>query len=299
MQNRSIRQLPAFFSDSQLFGFEKGIFAQSVPLEIFDFTFLHFHDCIELGICETGRGICCVEEQETEFCGGDVQIVFPYQRHLSRNTDREKSYWRWLSVSPYTLLREIGITDIEPVNRLLFEEMGLSGIFKPAEYPQIVELVREMFAEVRKKDAESPHRREQCAVIFYRLLLRLSEVSRDCEKLDLRRTNGKGIALAVEAIGKGIYEGEIPGIAELAALCCMSVSSFRRKFNRFVGISPKEYIIKRQVSAAQNLLITQKEKSILDIGLEVGFHDISGLNRNFRAITGMTPLEFRKKYRGI
>ena len=298
MQNQSQSQLPAFFSRSELFAFESGMPPRLIPLEIFDFAFLHFHDCMEFGICEEGQGVCCVEGQETSFRGGDVQIVFPFQRHLSKNARRERSQWRWLNIDPYTLLREIGITDPTPVNRLLFEEMGLSGIFTPGEYPEVTVLVRDLFAEAEKSDAKSPHRRERCAVLFYRLLLRLSELSVNRPKLELRRSDRQGIALAVDAIGQGIEDGTVPTVSELAALCGMSISCFRRQFKQFVGLSPKEYITKRQICAAENLLLSKKKKSILEISLESGFHDISGFNRHFRAVTGMTPLEFRKKYGG-
>lgn len=79
---------------------------------------------------------------------------------------------------------------------------------------------------------------------------------------------------------------------ELAALCHLSVSSFKRKFKETFNDSPKKYIAKKKVEKAANLLKTEGLR-ISDIAYDVGFESLATFNRNFTSIYGKSPSEFR------
>lgn len=79
---------------------------------------------------------------------------------------------------------------------------------------------------------------------------------------------------------------------ELAALCHLSVSSFKRKFKEAFNDSPKKYIAKKKVEKAANLLKTEGLR-ISDIAYDVGFESLATFNRNFTSIYGKSPSEFR------
>ncbi|MFT6243533.1 MAG: AraC-like DNA-binding protein [Salibacteraceae bacterium] len=79
---------------------------------------------------------------------------------------------------------------------------------------------------------------------------------------------------------------------ELAALCHLSVSSFKRKFKEAFNDSPKKYIAKKKVEKAANLLKTEGLR-VSDIAYDVGFESLATFNRNFTSIYGKSPSEFR------
>ena len=58
-----------------------------------------------------------------------------------------------------------------------------------------------------------------------------------------------------------------------------------------------EFINHYRISEATTALSDPglKDKAVLDIAMEVGFHSKSAFNRAFKKETGATPLEYRKK----
>ena len=61
-------------------------------------------------------------------------------------------------------------------------------------------------------------------------------------------------------------------------------------------MSPLQYVIKKKVSRAQLLLMTE-EISVKEAAYRLGFNDHSYFIRQFRKVTGVTPLEYRTRMR--
>jgi len=79
---------------------------------------------------------------------------------------------------------------------------------------------------------------------------------------------------------------------ELAALCHLSTSSFKRRFREVYHTSPAKYISQKKVEKAAALL--KKEGSrISDIAYDVGFESLATFHRNFTAVYGKSPSEYR------
>ena len=92
------------------------------------------------------------------------------------------------------------------------------------------------------------------------------------------------------AIRKNLYSNL--SIVELAKLCHLSTSSFKRKFHENFGESPKKYINSRKIERAANML-RSAELRISDIAYEVGFDSLATFNRNFNRSFGKSPSEYR------
>jgi AraC-like DNA-binding protein len=67
--------------------------------------------------------------------------------------------------------------------------------------------------------------------------------------------------------------------------------------NQDLDTSFYDLIKKHRVEDAMNALVTEPEKSVLDIALDVGFNSKSTFNAAFRQHAGMTPREFRASRR--
>ena len=81
-------------------------------------------------------------------------------------------------------------------------------------------------------------------------------------------------------------------IDELARLCHLSTSSFKRKFKESFNTSPKKYILQKKVEKAAVLLKTDSSR-VSDIAYDVGFDSLATFNRNFTASYGISPSEYR------
>lgn len=79
---------------------------------------------------------------------------------------------------------------------------------------------------------------------------------------------------------------------ELAKLCHLSTSSFKRKFNEVFKTSPKKYISQKKIEKAAALLKSENLR-ISDIAYDVGFDSLATFNRNFTSIFGKSPTEYR------
>ena len=79
---------------------------------------------------------------------------------------------------------------------------------------------------------------------------------------------------------------------ELAALCHLSMASFKRKFKEVFIESPKKYIVKKKIERAAELL-KSKDLRVSDIAFDVGFESLSTFNRNFTILYGKSPTEYR------
>jgi transcriptional regulator GlxA family with amidase domain len=81
---------------------------------------------------------------------------------------------------------------------------------------------------------------------------------------------------------------------ELADLCHLSQTHFRRVFHEIMNTSPLNYLNTTRILQSCILLRTTEE-SILYISEQVGFRSVSSYNRHFSEIMGTQPSEWRHK----
>lgn len=81
-------------------------------------------------------------------------------------------------------------------------------------------------------------------------------------------------------------------IAEIAELCNVSETYFRRLFKDYSGMSPVEYRIVSKINRAK-LYIEYDDLSISQIADILNFTDTAYFSKQFKARVGMTPLEYK------
>lgn len=89
------------------------------------------------------------------------------------------------------------------------------------------------------------------------------------------------------------YAGRI-SIAELAAIEGYSAPYYTDWFKKKVGCMPSEYLQALRIEKAQEILNTTHYR-VLDVALQVGYANCSSFVRAFKAVTGMTPNEYRRQ----
>lgn len=85
--------------------------------------------------------------------------------------------------------------------------------------------------------------------------------------------------------------GHDHGVPDLAALCGLSETHFRRLWHRVFGVSPTAYLRARRIARARDLLLSGVY-SVSDAAREVGYGDANYFARVFRTETGISPSAF-------
>lgn len=74
----------------------------------------------------------------------------------------------------------------------------------------------------------------------------------------------------------------------------LSVAQLERLCKRIFHLTPRQMIHRARLEAASRLLLT--DLPVTDVALECGYGDHSAFSRQFRAMTGMTPTQYRQSH---
>jgi AraC family transcriptional regulator len=86
-------------------------------------------------------------------------------------------------------------------------------------------------------------------------------------------------------------------LEQMAALVHISPYHFARQFKTTTGLPPHQYVIKRRVERAWQLLRRNGDLGLGEVALRVGFYDQSQFCFHFKRIVGVTPGQFRTSAR--
>jgi AraC-like DNA-binding protein len=81
-------------------------------------------------------------------------------------------------------------------------------------------------------------------------------------------------------------------VEELARRAGLSPDRFSRRVRALFGLSASQLVIKVRVDAARRRL-RETDVPIVRIALACGYCDQSAFTRQFKAVTGLTPAQYR------
>lgn len=100
------------------------------------------------------------------------------------------------------------------------------------------------------------------------------------------------IVRVLDALRENRYRDN-PSLSMLAEIAKLPQETFRKRFVSEVGIPPLQYLIACKIARAKVLLLTPGW-SVKAIAAEVGMDDPYRFSKQFRAIVGISPTEFRE-----
>lgn len=83
-------------------------------------------------------------------------------------------------------------------------------------------------------------------------------------------------------------------LAPFADMAGLSVFHFSRVFKQATGMAPSRYVARLRLEEARRLLC-ETERSVIDIGLALGYQSPSHFSQVFRQGTGVTPSVYRRE----
>ena len=84
-------------------------------------------------------------------------------------------------------------------------------------------------------------------------------------------------------------------VDHLAGIFLISKRNFERRFKKATANTPVEYLQRVKIEAAKKSLESGRE-NINEVMYAVGYSDSKAFRTTFKKITGLSPLEYRKKY---
>ncbi len=282
--------LPVYFQIGYPSLFHGLSVGEAEPLDYQPISALHYHHCLEFGICYSGTGEMHIENRIYRFAPGDISYVGRNVPHFSKADNNVESKWLWIFLDILQLSLEQDDSFIARLTDLA--ERGYSGVFHMSEHTQLAELIQKLKAN-SKRDSFSGL---ETALLAGQILIESARIG-DIDKNKNRLKLSEKLKPALLFIRNNYMDPQKMSEETIAANCGLSVSQFRKLFRQDVGIPLPQYINNTRMSSAVHL-ICNTDKKMLSIALESGFNDISYFNKLFRKSFGITPKEMRnRKYK--
>lgn len=261
---------------------------------------LHFHNCLEIGICHSDSGIMEFYGKKVSFKEGDVTFVPRNVPHTTYSTKGTASRWSYIFLDIEEMLKSVLSSAWNNFTMSLDVLENYNYIFDRENYPNICQLVLHILRELEEKKPGYQLSVRGLVMALFIEMMRIEQfferggittdpLSRLEEKNDLKED--LPIAPALKFIDEN-YMQQFP-MEQLADICHISPTHFRRVFHEVMGRSPLDHLNNVRIMKACSLL-RSTEDSVLSISETVGFHSVSSFNRSFMKIMQCSPRDYRK-----
>lgn len=255
----------------------------------------HFHRGYELVLIVKGQGKFYGGTQVLNFADGDLYLFGPNFPHFFVN---ERTFVEsgvlghsiFMQFRDDTLEKSLGqLPELQAVNKLL--KLAGAGInFSAAET-----LVRQFFVEMAKQKITGLPALLQFLQLLHQLALikrrNLTLIDSQVEKQPARVGDDNRLDAVYQYV-LGHFSEEVT-TKQAASLACMQEAAFCRYFKRRARKTFSQFVNAVRVTHATHLLA--QESSIAAICYASGFSNVSYFNRQFKTLTGCSPLAYRRK----
>ena len=257
---------------------------------------LHFHNCLEIGICHSWSGTMKFYSDPLHFKAGDVTCVPRNIPHTTWSDKGNESRWSYLYLDPQVMFRDMIPPSDGEADLSFSSYQNIRHIMPRQEFPHIYSLVMTVIDELNSERSNYRLCVRGLLLALCIELNRIQEQENASSQLMPPPTelsvpeNALVISPALNYI-EDHYATQFP-MEKLAEVCHLSPTHFRRVFHSIMNMSPLNYLNSTRIMKACNLL-RSTEDSILAISEMVGFASVSSFNRHFQDIIHQTPREYR------
>ncbi len=262
---------------------------------------LHFHNCLEIGICHSDGGTMEFFGNPVHFQAGDVTVVPRNVPHTTYSDPGKESLWSYIYLSPRDLFRGLLPSSWQNYDLSVYSFKGYKYILNREDYPNVHHLATQVARELQELRPSYQLSAKGLLLSLYIELYRIESMAEDGQdngshspKRDEERSPERMLTIApVLDYIEDNYMQQFT-MEDLSQLCHLSSTHFRRVFHEIMGTSPLDYVNNTRIMKACGLL-RSTEASVLDISEMVGFRSVSSFNRCFSRIMQMPPREYRRQ----
>ena len=254
-------------------------------------TMVHFHNCLQIGYCETGRGYCLIDGTLYPYEKHSVSIIPAKILHFCASQLNVVSRWKWLYLDPIGLLSQLNPAHEQVLMSMLYGRIKVPYVISPADEEQVVRVIE---CIIREMEGKPPYYMDTVRALTQALVLLLVRIAGDnCSPAGKgERTSLQLITPAIEWIS--MHYMEPVTVPHLAQLCHISPTHLRRMFRAIMDCTPLDYLQLTRMEAACAMLL-HTDRSVLEIGAQAGFATGTSFTRQFKKAFGTTPGQWRIK----
>ena len=255
-----------------------------------DETRQHFHNLMEIGYCHNGAGTLVLNEERCNYCSSMFSVIPANYPHITVSDGEEANYWEYLFFDLKSIVSEFYPDNLIQQQKMLDLVQQKAVLLPEAEYPSLAAIIRGIMEEMRKK--------KQHYIQFVRILMkalfielmRMHDQIADMELEPAAPFNVSQISAALSYID--LHYAKNIKVSELAAVCSMSETHFRRLFEEYTNMPPMDYVNLIRIQRACELM--KKTNDSMDmIAAKCGFFTTSTFNRNFKKFLDTSPYQWK------
>lgn len=254
-----------------------------------DLEALHFHNYMEIGYCYDGVGKMIFRDKAFDYGKKTFTLIPPNYPHNTVAQFGTMSKWEYLFVDVDSFVNKVYVDNPQHAKRLIERIYDGAHVLQRQESKRIAALILDIMETYREKGEFYL----ECAKGL--LLALLTQIAGLTPLHDQEaNTASKDYLLVQRAIAfiAANFQEKIQ-MGDIAAACFVSETHFRRMFTQAMQLAPLAYVNVVRVEAACKMLRTT-DYAIHEVANRCGFTSLPSFNRNFKALMGVTPLQWRK-----
>jgi len=225
---------------------------------------------------ESGTGTLVHDGRSETVGSGEAMLLYPDEAHEYRAAE-EPWYVHWITFSGHhipSMLQYLGMTG--------------TGVYRASDPETIVTLMRKALSTLR---SDYPLRGIDGSGLVYQLLLAFFKYVRRDEN-DSHDSRIMRLKPAFDLIERD-FAAPL-SLDDLAQSVGVSPQYFCDLFRHFTSHRPTEYINRRRIDRAKEILVGEPGTKIHDVARRVGFESDSYFSTVFRRFEGVSPRQYRE-----
>ncbi len=250
---------------------------------------LHFHNLTEIGICRYGDGNMYLDSDVYRYHDGTLTVIPENFPHITVSDGENPNFWEYIFFDLKSIVEEIFPQNPVYQSKVI-ESLNKTAMFMGEDKDgELTVIINSIIEEAKKK---KPYYQKKISFFLKTLvidLVRKSDVQIEDEQ-SVKGTNMAQIAAALDYVNKN-YDKPMKA-NDLAGICSMSETHFRRIFEEYINMSPMDYVNLIRIQRACDLM--KKSNDSMDmVATKCGFATTSTFNRNFKKYLDTSPYQWK------
>ena len=262
-------------------------------------AYAHIHDYIEILYPTSGFYKILLNNREYYFGEGDMVLINSNEIHNIMSLSEGMNTYLVIKFEPEILYTTSqSIFEMKYLMPFILKESNHQKVFKKetierSVVPQIIHAIHREYAD--KNYGYELAIRANILNLFLFILRSWHEKNVGLDiRQDIEPDRIRQISIVFDYIQNNYQEALTS--SKMADMCHLSYSYFSRIFKKIMRKSFKYYLNYIRISQSEKLLITTRH-TITEIAMAVGFSSSSYFIQQFNAYKGVSPKQFRKKYK--
>ena len=253
---------------------------------------LHYHNLFEVGYCRHSDGEMILGEKKLHYENDMISAIPPNYPHARKSEIED--FWEFFYFDPEAVAAQIYPDDAKKQQEAVTLINKRADLINVSGHQDIAGVIKCILEEMRQENAFYKDTTLNLLRTFVFMLMRMNEpMNAEIVSLTDEKTTSDLVSIkpAIEYIEEN-FSKDLRAV-DLANVCSMSETHFRRSFAAKINMPPMDYLNLVRVQKACDTM-KKSEYSMEIIATKCGFGNVSTFNRNFKKFLGTSPYQWKK-----